>query len=213
MTTWGILKNLPERYYFFLALLLMFDFSILFRPHKCPDPKPRSTVASNFVIRHGRRALGYQCESLNRRLIHARFCPVQTIRLPTEEGFFTCAKFMVSVLDNFISYWVSVSNVSRTIYSTKSYKVWWRRRWNFLRVCSKNSQIMFNMIDQKLSQCSWSIIYFIISCQFSLSDVNGLVNKCERATRTLNFILVVPLNTDVIVESPYRWNGSKWNLL
>lgn len=68
------------------------------RPHKCPDPKPRITTANNFVTRCARRAIGYQCKSMDRKFIHSRFCPVQTLRLPTDEndGFFTCARFMVS---------------------------------------------------------------------------------------------------------------------
>lgn len=31
---------------------------------------------------------------MDRKLIHSRFCPVQTIRVPSDDGFFTCAKFM-----------------------------------------------------------------------------------------------------------------------
>lgn len=39
--------------------------------------------------------MGYNCKSMDRKLIHSRFCPVQTIRLPSDDGFFTCARFMV----------------------------------------------------------------------------------------------------------------------
>lgn len=74
---------------------------ILFRPHKCPDPKPRITTANNFVIRCARRAIGYRSKSMDRKFIHSRFCPVQTIRLPTDDGFFTCARFMVSFINRF----------------------------------------------------------------------------------------------------------------
>ncbi|KAJ8975910.1 hypothetical protein NQ317_007753 [Molorchus minor] len=66
----------------------------LFVPHKCPDPKPRITTANNFVIRCARRAIGYQSKTMDRRFVHSRFCPVQTVRSSTDEGFFTCAKFM-----------------------------------------------------------------------------------------------------------------------
>ncbi|CAH2000052.1 unnamed protein product [Acanthoscelides obtectus] len=66
----------------------------LFVPHKCPDPKPRITTANNFAIRHARRQIGYQSKILDRRMVHSRFCPVQTIRSSTDEGFFTAAKFM-----------------------------------------------------------------------------------------------------------------------
>ncbi|XP_018331272.1 DDB1- and CUL4-associated factor 1 isoform X2 [Agrilus planipennis] len=65
----------------------------LFVPHKCPDPKPKIQAANNFVMRCARRTLGYQSKALDRKLIHSRFCPVQTIRLPTDDGFFTCVRF------------------------------------------------------------------------------------------------------------------------
>ncbi|ERL96224.1 protein mahjong-like [Dendroctonus ponderosae] len=65
----------------------------LFAPHKCPDPK-RKLVPINFAMRHARREMGYQSRSMDRRFLHSRFCPVQTIRSNTEEGFFTCAKFL-----------------------------------------------------------------------------------------------------------------------
>nr|XP_023011599.1 protein mahjong [Leptinotarsa decemlineata] len=66
----------------------------LFMPHKCPDPKPRITTANNYVLRCARRQLGYQSKIMDRRFVHSRFCPIQTIRLQNDEGFFTCAKFM-----------------------------------------------------------------------------------------------------------------------
>ncbi|RZC39992.1 protein mahjong [Asbolus verrucosus] len=68
----------------------------LFIPHKCPDPKPKITSANNFVVRCARRAFGYQCKSMNRKFIHSRFCPVQTIRSSSSSDgdFFTCAKFL-----------------------------------------------------------------------------------------------------------------------
>ncbi|KAL1514105.1 hypothetical protein ABEB36_003422 [Hypothenemus hampei] len=66
----------------------------LFVPHKCPDPKPKLVTVTNFSMRHARRQLGFQSKSMDLRFIHSRFCPVQTIRSTTEEGFFTCAKFL-----------------------------------------------------------------------------------------------------------------------
>lgn len=66
----------------------------LFVPHKCPDPKPRNSSANNFALRNARRSMGYSSKQLDRKFIHSRFCPVQTIRLPTDDGFFTCARFM-----------------------------------------------------------------------------------------------------------------------
>ncbi|XP_017768029.1 PREDICTED: protein mahjong [Nicrophorus vespilloides] len=66
----------------------------LFVPHKCPDPKPRITASNNFIVRCARRQMGFQSRNMDRRLTHSRFCPVQTIRLPNDDLFFTCAKFM-----------------------------------------------------------------------------------------------------------------------
>ncbi|EFA04458.2 Protein mahjong-like Protein [Tribolium castaneum] len=66
----------------------------LFIPHKCPDPKPKIASANNFVVRCARRAIGYQSKSMDRKFIHSRFCPVQTIRSSSDGDFFTCAKFL-----------------------------------------------------------------------------------------------------------------------
>lgn len=66
----------------------------LFVPHKCPDPKPKLVTINNFAMRCARRQIGYQSKTMDRRFIHSRFCPIQTIRSSTEEGFFTCAKFL-----------------------------------------------------------------------------------------------------------------------
>ncbi|CAH1130521.1 unnamed protein product [Ceutorhynchus assimilis] len=67
----------------------------LFVPHKCPDPKPKLVQINNFVVRHAKRQIGYQCKTMDRRFIHSRFCPVQTIRFSNDGGgFFTCAKFL-----------------------------------------------------------------------------------------------------------------------
>lgn len=80
---------------FYDKLYIIFQ-TVFYRPHKCPDPKPRIATANNFVIRCARRAIGYQCKSMDRKFIHSRFCPVQTIRPSTDDGFFSCARFMVS---------------------------------------------------------------------------------------------------------------------
>ncbi|KAB0791614.1 hypothetical protein PPYR_03414 [Photinus pyralis] len=66
----------------------------LFVPHKCPDPKPKIQTASNFALRSVRRQVGYQSKALDRKFIHSRFCPVQTIRLPNDDGFYTCVRFL-----------------------------------------------------------------------------------------------------------------------
>ncbi|KAK4878446.1 hypothetical protein RN001_010952 [Aquatica leii] len=66
----------------------------LFVPHKCPDPKPKIQAANNFAIRSVRRQIGFQAKGLDRKFIHSRFCPVQTIRLPNDDGFYTCVKFL-----------------------------------------------------------------------------------------------------------------------
>ncbi|CAG9864733.1 unnamed protein product [Phyllotreta striolata] len=66
----------------------------LFVPHKCPDPKPRVLTANNFAMRSVRQQIGSHSRTMDRKFVHSRFCPVQTIRSTTDEGFFTCAKFM-----------------------------------------------------------------------------------------------------------------------
>lgn len=45
-------------------------------------------------MRASRKALGYHSRPLDCRYIHSKFCPVQSIRLPTDDGFFTCARFL-----------------------------------------------------------------------------------------------------------------------
>ncbi|XP_044751258.1 protein mahjong [Coccinella septempunctata] len=66
----------------------------LFVPHKCPDPKPRIAAANNMVLRCARRAIGYNSRTMDRKFIHSRFCPIQTIRSVSEEGFFTSVRFL-----------------------------------------------------------------------------------------------------------------------
>lgn len=68
----------------------------MYRPHKCPDPKPRSSMCTNFAMRfsnniHSRR--------LDQRLIHSRFCPTRMFHLDDDdEGYFTCCEFLVGLL-------------------------------------------------------------------------------------------------------------------
>lgn len=38
--------------------------------------------------------MGYPSKSMDRKFIHSRFCPVQTIRSSSDGDFFTCAKFL-----------------------------------------------------------------------------------------------------------------------
>ncbi|XP_066157890.1 protein mahjong isoform X2 [Euwallacea fornicatus] len=66
----------------------------LFVRHKCPDPKPKLMTVNNFVMRNARRQFGYQSKTMDMRLVHSRFCPVQMIRPSTEEVFFTQAKYL-----------------------------------------------------------------------------------------------------------------------
>lgn len=68
----------------------------LFKPHKCPDPKPNkySGVCTNFVDRLTRRESGFRMSRhLDRKLIHSNFNVSKTIRAPDNEAFFTCAAF------------------------------------------------------------------------------------------------------------------------
>lgn len=68
----------------------------LFKPHKCPDPKPNkySGVCLNFVDRLTRREAGFRnSRHLDRKLIHSNFNVSKTIRAPDNEAFFTCAAF------------------------------------------------------------------------------------------------------------------------
>lgn len=68
----------------------------LFKPHKCPDPKPNkySGVCLNFVDRLTRRESGFRsARHLDRKLIHSNFNVSKTIRSPDNEAFFTCAAF------------------------------------------------------------------------------------------------------------------------
>lgn len=67
----------------------------LFVPHKCPDPKPLAGSCTNFTIRSARRAMGFGSKTFDRRLIHSRFCPVQTFRVV--DSFYTYAQFIVSI--------------------------------------------------------------------------------------------------------------------
>uniref|UniRef100_A0A8D8ZHD1 Protein mahjong n=1 Tax=Cacopsylla melanoneura TaxID=428564 RepID=A0A8D8ZHD1_9HEMI len=63
----------------------------LFVPHKCPDPKPKNHLITNFTARHTR---GIRSRRLNHRLIHSRFCPTKTIRADEDDTYFSCCAFM-----------------------------------------------------------------------------------------------------------------------
>lgn len=68
-----------------------------FRPHKCPDPKTKNAIPSNFAMRLMR---GSHSGKHNNRLVHSRFCPVKTFRLGEDDAFFTCCEFIVSQPDS-----------------------------------------------------------------------------------------------------------------
>lgn len=113
--------------------VISFFFECFYRPHKCPDPKPRITTANNFVMRSARRQMGCNCKSMDRKLIHSRFCPVQTIRLPSDDGFFTCARFMVilylgknvfkSVFTPLLLLYITTGYVKRFFFSSNSLEI------------------------------------------------------------------------------------------
>ncbi|XP_057334525.1 DDB1- and CUL4-associated factor 1 isoform X2 [Microplitis mediator] len=65
----------------------------LFQPHKCPDPRPKSSAATNITVRATRRQFGIDDRRLDRRYIYSRFCPVKTFRPTDVEGTFTCCTF------------------------------------------------------------------------------------------------------------------------
>ncbi|KAK0076783.1 hypothetical protein PV325_004862 [Microctonus aethiopoides] len=65
----------------------------LFEPHKCPDPRPKNSAATNITVRLTRRPLGMADIRLDRRHIYSRFCPVKTFRPTDVEGTFTCCTF------------------------------------------------------------------------------------------------------------------------
>ncbi|CAH1724928.1 DDB1- and CUL4-associated factor 1 isoform X2 [Aphis gossypii] len=63
----------------------------LFVPHKCPDPKPRSSMCTNFAMRFSKNI---HSRKLNQRLIHSRFCPTRMFHMDDEEAYFTCCEFL-----------------------------------------------------------------------------------------------------------------------
>lgn len=72
---------------------------LIFRPHKCPDPKAKNSAPTNYAMRIARRSLalaGNDASRLDRKLVYSRFCPVRTFRLSEDDGFFTCCEFLVS---------------------------------------------------------------------------------------------------------------------
>lgn len=65
----------------------------LFEPHKCPDPKARNKIPTNFAMRYSR---GIQSRRLDQRLIHSKFCCVHIFRYGDDNAFFTCCDFFGS---------------------------------------------------------------------------------------------------------------------
>ncbi|XP_050525532.1 protein mahjong isoform X2 [Daktulosphaira vitifoliae] len=63
----------------------------LFVPHKCPDPKPRNLMCTNFAMRFSKNI---HSRKLDQRLIHSRFCPTRMFRIDDDEGYFTCCEFL-----------------------------------------------------------------------------------------------------------------------
>ncbi|XP_008184180.1 DDB1- and CUL4-associated factor 1 isoform X1 [Acyrthosiphon pisum] len=63
----------------------------LFVPHKCPDPKPKSSMCTNFAMRFSKNI---HSRKLNQRLIHSRFCPTRNFHMDDEEAYFTCCEFL-----------------------------------------------------------------------------------------------------------------------
>ncbi|XP_025420180.1 protein mahjong isoform X4 [Sipha flava] len=64
----------------------------LFVPHKCPDPKPRSAMCTNFAMRFSKNI---HSRKLDQRLIHSRFCPTLMFRMDNDdEAYFTCSEFL-----------------------------------------------------------------------------------------------------------------------
>lgn len=62
----------------------------LFEPHKCPDPKARNRIPTNFAVRHSRNI---RSKRLDQRLIHSKFCCVHIFRYGDDNAFFTCCDF------------------------------------------------------------------------------------------------------------------------
>lgn len=67
----------------------------LFRPHKCPDPRPSkfSGMATNFAARFSYRQAGFHSYKLDRRLVHSSFAVVKVIRTSDSDALFTCCDF------------------------------------------------------------------------------------------------------------------------
>ena len=66
------------------------EFDLL-KPHKCPDSRPKNSVAGNFLSRMTARAAGMRSygragERLDKRLIYSRFRPVRVFRGGADSG-------------------------------------------------------------------------------------------------------------------------------
>lgn len=89
-------KYLKQMYIFSLSIKLheiIVLFIISLSPHKCPDPKPRNTMCTNFAMRFSNNI---HSRKLNQRLIHSRFCPTRMFHMSDEEAYFTCVEYLVS---------------------------------------------------------------------------------------------------------------------
>lgn len=69
--------------------------TFVYSPHKCPDPKPRSSMCTNFAMRFSKNI---HSRRLDQRLIHSRFCPVRMFHMDDDDAYFTCCEFIVSIL-------------------------------------------------------------------------------------------------------------------
>lgn len=69
----------------------------LFKPHKCPDPKPSWSfdMDNNVVMRLMRGQAGYSTTKLDRRFVHQHFCPHRVIKAADfAELQFTCCHLL-----------------------------------------------------------------------------------------------------------------------
>ncbi|KAL5291108.1 VPRBP family protein [Megaselia abdita] len=69
----------------------------LFKPHKCPDPKPFRSfdMDNNLVMRIMRGQTGYSTTKLDRRFVHQHFCPHRVIKAADfAELQFTCCHLL-----------------------------------------------------------------------------------------------------------------------
>lgn len=67
----------------------------LFKPHKCPDPRPKSVggMSVNVAARFFKRHQGFNSSKLDRRFVHSNFNVVRTLRIPDLDLYFTTCDF------------------------------------------------------------------------------------------------------------------------